>query len=471
MATEEINLKVKSDISETTKDASGLASEFRILGVSLNDVKKGFVTIGMTAKKSFATIRAGIMSTGIGALLIAITSLVTYFTNSKRGADDLKVTLTALGTVVDVIKDRLTRVGEALKFVFSGDFRKAGELLKDVHKGIAEEIRNEVEAMTQLERRTQALRDADNDFMVQKAKTRQEIERARLIAEDETKSAQERLENLKKALELEEKTTKRELELAKERMKIQEEQMALSENTAEDEQRLAQLKTELIEKETASIKMRRRVVTEVNALEREIHAEEKARQKEKDDAEKKKREDQEKAEKEAREKKEKEEEEAAEKKKKAEEKAAQDEIDLANAVEGAKEKLTQQGFSIAEGLAGKSDKMQKAVAVAKTIYNTQQAIMKTMAEVPAPFNVAQSIATGLMGAMSIQKILSTSPDNASAGGGATASGGSTPAPQMVSGAFDLSGVTKPEPVQAFVVTDDMTESQDKLATIRRRATI
>ena len=33
--------------------------------------------------------------------------------------------------------------------------------------------------------------------------------------------------------------------------------MALSENSAEDEERLAQLKVELIEKETASVKMRR----------------------------------------------------------------------------------------------------------------------------------------------------------------------------------------------------------------------
>ena len=36
---------------------------------------------------------------------------------------------------------------------------------------------------------------------------------------------------------------------------------------------------------------------------------------------------------------------------------------------------------------------------------------------------------------------------------------------MLSGAFDLGGVQAPESVQAFVVTDDMTNSQDKLATI------
>ena len=37
--------------------------------------------------------------------------------------------------------------------------------------------------------------------------------------------------------------------------------------------------------------------------------------------------------------------------------------------------------------------------------------------------------------------------------------------------FELSGGIKPEPVKAFVVTDEMTNSQDQLANIRRRATI
>ena len=41
----------------------------------------------------------------------------------------------------------------------------------------------------------------------------------------------------------------------------------------------------------------------------------------------------------------------------------------------------------------------------------------------------------------------------------------------MSGAFDLSGATEPEPVKAFVVTDEMTDSQNQLANIRRRATI
>jgi len=57
------------------------------------------------------------------------------------------------------------------------------------------------------------------------------------------------------------------------------------------------------------------------------------------------------------------------------------------------------------------------------------------------------------------------------GGGGSAAVTQTPAPQMMSGAFDLSGGVKPEPMKAFVLTDEMSNSQNQLANIRRRATI
>ena len=42
---------------------------------------------------------------------------------------------------------------------------------------------------------------------------------------------------------------------------------------------------------------------------------------------------------------------------------------------------------------------------------------------------------------------------------------------MMSGAFELEGGVAPEAVKAFVVTDEMSNSQDQLANIRRKATI
>tara|TARA_R110000765_G_scaffold170063_1_gene275014 strand:+ start:43 stop:1971 length:1929 start_codon:yes stop_codon:yes gene_type:complete len=61
------------------------------------------------------------------------------------------------------------------------------------------------------------------------------------------------------------------------------------------------------------------------------------------------------------------------------------------------------------------------------------------------------------------------------GGGGSASLPTTsaapPSPQMMSGAFELTGGQPVEPLQAYVVSDDITDSQNGLAIIRRRATI
>ena len=42
---------------------------------------------------------------------------------------------------------------------------------------------------------------------------------------------------------------------------------------------------------------------------------------------------------------------------------------------------------------------------------------------------------------------------------------------MMSGSFNLSEPPEEQPIQAFVVSDDITDSQNGLAVIRRRATI
>ena len=77
---------------------------------------------------------------------------------------------------------------------------------------------------------------------------------------------------------------------------------------------------------------------------------------------------------------------------------------------------------------------------------------------------------GTFAAMNIAKIAS------GGGGGVTspsmpAASLQTPSPQMMSGAFDISGGVAPEAMKAFVVTDEMSNSQNQLANIRRRATI
>ena len=153
------------------------------------------------------------------------------------------------------------------------------------------------------------------------------------------------------------------------------------------------------------------------------------------------------------------------------EKSIADQKKIDDVYESEKQKSIAMGFDAASSLAKEGSVVAKGIAVARTVYNTQQAIMNAMATVPAPWNIAQSIATGVMGAAAIQKILSANPEGGGAGGGGAAATPTPPAPEMMSGAFTLSGGQAVEPARAYVVSDDITNNQNKLAIIRRRATI
>jgi len=111
----------------------------------------------------------------------------------------------------------------------------------------------------------------------------------------------------------------------------------------------------------------------------------------------------------------------------------------------------------------------KALAIAQATIDTFAGANKAFAQggVAGFVTGAAIIAAGLS---NVRKILSTDVGGGG-GGGSTPSIESTPAPEMLSGAFTLGGVQEQQPVQAYVVTDDMTNNQNKLANIRRRATI
>tara|TARA_R100000655_G_scaffold108908_1_gene161977 strand:+ start:16 stop:1395 length:1380 start_codon:yes stop_codon:yes gene_type:complete len=110
----------------------------------------------------------------------------------------------------------------------------------------------------------------------------------------------------------------------------------------------------------------------------------------------------------------------------------------------------------------------KELAAAGAIIDTYAGANKAFAQggVAGFVTGAAIIAAGLA---NLQKIYAT--DVGSGGGGAAGAAPQIPAPQMMSGAFELTGGTQPEPLQAYVLTDEMTNSQNQLANIRRRATI
>ncbi len=113
----------------------------------------------------------------------------------------------------------------------------------------------------------------------------------------------------------------------------------------------------------------------------------------------------------------------------------------------------------------------KELAAAGAIIDTYAGANKAFAQggVAGFVTGAAIIAAGLS---NLQKIYATDVGSGGGGGGAIPTANTeTPSAQMMGGAFTLGGGTEIDPPRAYVVSDDITNSQNKLAIIRRRATI
>ena len=160
-------------------------------------------------------------------------------------------------------------------------------------------------------------------------------------------------------------------------------------------------------------------------------------------------------------------------------KVADEKIALEEAVKNAKLNIAGQTLGLIGEIAGEGTKVAKAAAVAQATISGVQGVQNAFTTASASpittvfpaYPFVQAGLAGAFSAMQIQKIMSGGQADSSGGGGGGSMEAQTPAPQMMSGAFQLGGGIEPEPAKAYVVTDEMTNSQNQLANIRRRATI
>ena len=113
----------------------------------------------------------------------------------------------------------------------------------------------------------------------------------------------------------------------------------------------------------------------------------------------------------------------------------------------------------------------KALAVASAVIDTYVGANKAFAQ-GGTLGFVSAAAVIAAGLNNVRTILQTDVGEGGGGGGSVPTTNSqTPAPQMLSGKFELGNVQEQQPIQAYVVTDNLTDNQNKLAYIRRRATI
>ncbi len=133
MAQEEVKITFTIDgIEKEVKSVEELQKEMKNLGKETKKVAEEN-SILAKGKQAFADMKAGIkgatagfkglkgaiMATGLGALLIALTSLFAYFKNSEEGSRKLAIAMEALGIITGKISDFFSALGEQIVWAFT----------------------------------------------------------------------------------------------------------------------------------------------------------------------------------------------------------------------------------------------------------------------------------------------------------------------------------------------------------------
>lgn len=216
--------------SEQTDRATGLLGRFK----AGNDlVKQGLSMLkgaGEEGALGFKAIAGGIALTGIGLFVIAISAVVTYFTQSAEGGKILAQALAALGAVVQVATDLVIDLGRNIVYAVTHPveaIKTMGITLYnallhpiDTARGLGAAIANVANkamdagrAAKDLAAEQKALVLARRELEIEDVKEQSRVAVLIRLSKDRTLSSQQQLANLREAGQVEEDITKKNIAL------------------------------------------------------------------------------------------------------------------------------------------------------------------------------------------------------------------------------------------------------------------
>ena len=230
------------------------------LGQSFGAAAKG----GKVLSVALQVLKVAMISTGIGALVVALGSLVAYFTKSGKGADQLAVALAQIKSVVNNVIERLAILGEGLFLIVTGKFREGWDRMKESIKGVGEEMKADWKAAGDLARREDELYDKETALITALEERRRKVAELRLQAKEEKEDRAKAMALLEQAMALEKSITADQVSLEQERLAIMKEKLEIQSKDPTDEQL-----REIAEQEAKVNSLRAEGADAIRALQRE----------------------------------------------------------------------------------------------------------------------------------------------------------------------------------------------------------
>ena len=334
--------KANAGLKESTKNQKKLTGVMFFINKATGGaiVKMQAFSLSVNgATAAMTRLKIAVMASGIGLLVVGITSVILAFKRSEEGQNRFRKILGVIGSVIGNLLDLLTSfgeaiinvftnpldsikklakgikeniinrfkalldtlgfVGKAMKQVLSGQFnaaartaKKAASSMVDSLTGVEDSINKVGNAWNRTSRDfvddwNTATRLADNKskadliergLIVKRAEADRKISDIRLKAEDRLAyNATQRIALLKEAQQIEEKITNQEIYAAKIRVQNQIDQIALTDKaTKQDKDRLANLEAKLVQLDTKKLRSQRLLQTQITTARNEEIAKNKA---------------------------------------------------------------------------------------------------------------------------------------------------------------------------------------------------
>lgn len=195
----------------------------------------------------------------LAAIVLSLTALYKAFTSTNEGADKMDQIMAGLSATVDVVRDRILKVGGAIVKFFSGDFKGAIADGKAAVSGFGDEVASEFKKAADATKFLQEVADAVRDLGVSRAKLNRDLARSKEIITDETASYKDKKKAIDEVRVAEEKQTNLELENARKKLKSIQDLNALSDTSDENLQAEADAKSALYALEEKSASDRRAI--------------------------------------------------------------------------------------------------------------------------------------------------------------------------------------------------------------------
>jgi hypothetical protein len=198
--------KQRFNIGNYSSALSGISPQLGAFSQNLGTAANatGGVTTGI-----FSMVKASLafVATPLGAVIAALVAgfklLQTFLTGSTKGMDLLEDASAAVGTILDIVTDRVVKFVGGIAKLISGDFTGGLDDIGNSFSGIGDEIEREIALTLELNEAIRNLEDAEIAFEISTSKSANTIKELLLQAKNRTLSEKERIKLLEEADALE----------------------------------------------------------------------------------------------------------------------------------------------------------------------------------------------------------------------------------------------------------------------------